>query len=251
MKRIHIMMLLCAAAAKGGVLAPATVTGSVFFNLEPPPRIDFSGFGTHRQTGPGGMVQFSSIGMPMPAVMAEVDVKTLNYGRSSGVLSYDMEILGPAGDVSVEAVVTGAISASTGVNEKGTGFAVTAALAMFDKSRGKTVIKGDGISMKKSEGSHRDSFALTRQMMLSVGRVYRIDLRADAAVAAGTGAEGSGMAFLYPMFRFGSGAGSGYSFAFSSGIGNGDDVATPEPGAMGLMSLGVFAIWGWKRRRQP
>lgn len=246
MKRIQILLALCAAVAEAGVLTPATVTGSMFFDTTPPPRVDFSGFGTYTQTGPGGMLQFSSMGAPIPAVYAEVGVSRKHYGRSSGVLSYEMEVLGPSGDVAVEALVTGGISASTGVDEKGTNFAVSAVMSMRNMTMGRTVLKGEGASAMDNSGSYRDSFALTRKLMLTVGHVYRIDLVADAAAAAGSGATAEGMAWIYPMFRLGEG--SMHSFAFSRGIGNGDDVATPEPGAMGLMGLGVFAIWGWKRR---
>ncbi len=248
MKRIQILLALCAAVAEAGVLTPATVTGSMFFDSTPPPRVDFNGFGTYTQTGPGGRLQFSSIATPMPAVFAEVEVGRKYYGRSSGVLSFEMEVLGPSGDVAVEALVTGGISASTGVDEKGTNFAVSAVMSMRNMTMGRTLLKGEGASAASKSGSYRDSFELTRKLLLTVGHVYRIDLVADAAAAAGSGGAAEGLAWIYPMFRFGAGAGSGYSFAFSQGIGNGDDVATPEPGAMGLMGLGVFAIWGWKRR---
>ncbi len=243
-----LCLWLWGGTAAAAMLAPASISGTVLFNLSPPPRIDFNNFGTHALTGPGGLVQFHSAPAPFPALMAEAEVVTGYYARSSGMLSYQMEIVGPNGDVPVDALVSGYIAGSIGLGERAASLVLASLWSLENLNTGIMLVKQEGVSVVATAGSRRESFSSTRQFMLTAGHVYRISLLADAGVAAGTGLAGGGTAVIYPIFRFAAGAGDGYRFAFSEGIGNGD-AATPEPSTMGLMAAGASLLSLLRRRR--
>ena len=58
------LLLLGLGQATAATLDPANISGTVFFNISPPARLDFNTFGTFPQTGPGGFLQFTASGTP-------------------------------------------------------------------------------------------------------------------------------------------------------------------------------------------
>lgn len=245
---------LCALAlwggrADAGVLAPAAVAGSVFFNLSPPPAINFGELGTFSISGPGGMVQFTSTAAPTPALWADVDVNSNFFGRSSGMLVYQMQILGPGGTVPVSVQVAGSASGESVTGDVFAGFALKSAWRLEDLSAAALLVNDEGIITPGLQGSFSETFAKTYELLLTVGHIYRITLVADVGAAAGSGETAFGSAFIDPLFTFGPGVGPEFSFDFSEGIGNAAGAATPEPGWMGVMGLMVVTVIGVKKRR--
>src|SRR4051794_5770437 len=112
--------------AKASTLNPAVVSGSVFFNFSPPPGINFSTFGTFSQTGPGGFVQATASGTPSPFLSGEATVSTGFTGRASGILIYEIEVVGPAGVVDVPVTVSGGAAGSSSAVDPFAGFALKA-----------------------------------------------------------------------------------------------------------------------------
>jgi len=236
------LWMLGGVGAEGAVLAPASVSGSVFFNFTPPPRIDFSAFGTFSQSGPGGMVQFSSMATPAPSLKAGVEVNSGYYGRSSGMLVYEMQITGPGGSVPVNVQVAGSAAGSSITTHAFASFALKALWSLESVSGGQLLVSGEGINTASLQGSYSESFSKTHELMLTAGHIYRITMVADAGAAAGVGLSASGSAYIDPIFSFGAGVGSEYSFAFSEGIGNAAGTETPEPGAMGMIAVGACVL---------
>src|SRR6185436_20220405 len=118
------LFLLGLGQATAAVLDPANVSGTVFFNISPPARIDFNNFGTFPLTGPQGSLQFTASGTPAPSLSGQATVTENFTGRVSGILIYAIEILGPAGDVPVSIDVSGGATGSSVINDLFAAFAM-------------------------------------------------------------------------------------------------------------------------------
>jgi hypothetical protein len=228
---------------KSTELNPPVVDGSVFFNLSPPPRIDFNTFGTFSQTGPGGFVQFTGSGMPGPFLEAEAKISQNFFGRASVILRYQMEILGPAESVPVSVQVSGGAAGSSVVGDPFAGFALKSFWSLSDVTLGLSPVFSEGIDTPQLSGIFNESFGHTVDLTLIANHVYLVEMVADASVAAGSsGTLGFATAFIDPLFSFGPDVGPEYSFHFSEGIGNS---AVPEQGSplvpgMAIVVLGLF-----------
>ncbi|MBS1825041.1 MAG: PEP-CTERM sorting domain-containing protein [Acidobacteria bacterium] len=239
-------LLLGVGGGQASVLSPALVGGSIFFNLSPPPRVNFTTFGTHSLTGPGGLVQFTATPQPAPSLLAEVTAEAGLFNRSTGSLIYQMEVLGPGGSVAVSVQAAGSASASSPVGNPFSGFALKALWRFEDLSTASLLVNDEGINTPALTGSFSESFAKTYDMMLTVGHVYRVTLVADVGAGPGSSGKASGTAFIDPIFTFGPGVGPEFSFNLSDGIGNS---GVPEPGTLGLMVAGALGIGVWRMRR--
>src|SRR4051812_1109615 len=93
-------LLLSVLPAKADTLAAPVVSGTEFFNLTPPEALNFNTFGTFPLTDPGGELTFTASALPSPLLSAQALISANFTGRSSGILTYEMEVLGPAGNVS-------------------------------------------------------------------------------------------------------------------------------------------------------
>lgn len=239
-------LLVCVSGAQASVLAPAAVAGSIFFNLSPPPGVSISTFGTHTLPGPGGLVQFASGTTPAPFAQAEVTARAGFFSRSSGIVTYQMEVLGPGGTVPVTVSAAGSASGSSPLGNAFSGFALKALWRLENLSTASLLVNDEGINTPQLTGSFQDSFSHARDFLFTVGHIYRVTLIADAGAGPGSSGSASGSAFVDPIFTFGLGVGNEYSFNFSDGVGNSDGV--PEPGTVWLILVGVVGIGVWRLR---
>lgn len=236
-------LLGCSVSA--ATLAPASVAAQVFFNRSPPDGLSISDFGSFPLSGPGGSLRFDSGGMPSAFARAEARAAPGFFGRSSGQLVFDMEILGEAGEVPVQVAVAGGATGSSS-NQPFTGFALKALWRIDDVNLGLTPVFGEGIDTAALQGSFSDSFSHTVDLTLTAGHVYRITLMADAgAGAVDSASETIATAFIDPVFTFGAGVGAEYSFRFSDGIGNSP---IPVPGSLALFAPALLALTSRSRR---
>ena len=174
------------AQANASTLSPAAISGTVFFNLSPPPRIDFTTFGTFTLPGPGGIVQSTATGMPGPILSGEASITQNFTGRASGILLYEMEILGPAGPVPVLIDVSGGASGSSVTNDLFAAFALKSFWSLEDVNLGLQSVFSEGINTGQLTGSFSQNFSHTVDLTLTAGHVYRVTMIADAFAAAGS-----------------------------------------------------------------
>jgi hypothetical protein len=220
-------------------LDPANISGSVFFNIPPPPRIDFNTFGTFPLSGPGGSLQFTASGTPAPSLSGQATVAQNFTGRVSGVLIYAIEILGPDGDVPVSIDVSGGATGSSLTNDPFAAFAMKSLWSLEDPSLSQPVFS-EGIDTGQLSGRFSQNFSHTVDLTLTANHVYRVTMIADAFAGAGSGVSASATTFIDPVFSFGAGVGPEYSFLLSEGIGNSTPV--PEPASFVLLIAGVLAL---------
>lgn len=240
------LLLLGLAPTTQAALDPALVGGSVFFNISPPAGINFTTFGTHPLTGPGGAVSFSALAQPGPLLSAEVSVNQGFTGRSSGTMLYSLQVLGSAGNVTVLADVYGGATGSSTTSDPFAGFAMKAQWRVEDVTLGLLPVFAEGINTPALQGSFNDSFGHTVELDLVAGHLYRVTLVADAFAGAASGNGASATAYIDPAFRFGPGTGAGYSIVLSEGVGNVAPV--PEPSTIALALAGILVL-GLRRAR--
>jgi hypothetical protein len=229
-----VLLFLWMGGVQATPLAPPGVAGQVLFS-NPPVGIQVNAFGTFPLSGPNGSLQFTAAGTPAPFLSADATMVPFFFGRASGTLVYQMEVLGPAGDVPVSVTVSGGVSGSSQLLSGDTfaGFAMTS-LWRFDTIGGTTIIPEEGINTPSLTGSFSQSFGQTHELMLTANQVYKVTTTVSAGARAG-----SASAFIDPIFSFGPGAGQEYSFNFSDGIGN---APIPEPGTNLLLSAGLLVV---------
>lgn len=227
-----VFLFLAVVSAQAAPLAPAAVAGQVSFS-NPPAGIQVTAFGTFPLSGSSGSLQFAASATPAPSLSASATLIPFFFGRASGTLVYEIEILGPAGDVPVSITVSGAVAGSSD-SLSGDSFAGFAMQSLWSlETTGGTPLVQDGISTPSLTGSFSQSFAQTHQVILTANRVYRVRMSADAGARAG-----SATAFIDPVFSFGSGVDPElYSFLLSDGIGN-----APEPASLALIAAGLVGV---------
>lgn len=193
-------------------LAPIGVAGLVSFNI--PPGINFDSLGTFSLSGPIGSLQFTASGTPF--LFAAAEIVPFFFGRASGTLVYQVEILGPDGEVPVSITVAGTVAGTSELltDDVFAGFAMKSTWSLQTIS-GIPIIIEEGITTPSLTGSFSQSFGQTHELMLTANRVYKVTMVADASARAG-----SATAFIDPVFAFGPGAGPEYSFHFSDRIEN-------------------------------
>jgi hypothetical protein len=234
-----LVLFLGIGSSHAAPLAPAGVAGQVLFN-NPPAGIQVTTFGTFPLSGPNGSLQFTASGTPAPLLSADASMVPFFFGSASGTLIYQMEVLGPAGDVPVSITASGGVSGSSQLLSGDTfaGFAMKS-VWRFETISGMPLIPEEGISTPSLTGSFSQSFAETHDLMLTANQVYRVTMTVSAGARAA-----SATAFIDPIFSFGPGAGQAYSFNFSDGIGN---APIPEPKTNLLLSAGLLLVWALSR----
>lgn len=240
--------LMIAAPAAAAPLQAPLVGGSISFNLSPPPGVNFNTFGNFDLTGPGGAVGFTAAGMPGPLLTARAMVTPNFTARSTGTLIYEIEVVGPSGDVAILVDVAGGVTGSSTTIDPFAGFVLKSLWSLADVNLGLQVIFSEGIDTGVLTGAFSQGFNHTVGLQLTANRVYRVTMVADVFAGAGTtGASAAGTAFIDPIFRLGAGVGDGYSIVVSDGIGNG---AVPEPATFAITGLGLLGAAYLGRRKR-
>jgi hypothetical protein len=218
--------------AQSAPLGPAVVAGQVAFS-NPPSGIQVGTFGTFPLSGPNGSLQFTAAGTPSPFLSADAVMAPFFFGRASGTLLYEMQVLGPAGEVPVLIAVSGSVAGTSSLSsgDDFAGFAMKSTWS-FETISAVPVIPEQGITTPSLTGVFSQSFGETHALMLTANQVYRVRMTADAGARAATA-----MAFIDPIFSFGAGVGPEYSFEFSEGIAN-----VPEPASIALWGAGLVFI---------
>jgi hypothetical protein len=219
-------------ASAQAALAPALVAGQVQFS-NPPVGLQVTTFGTFPLSQPTGSLQFTAAGDPAPFLAADAAMDLFFFGRASGSLLYEMQVLGPAGPVAVSITVAGGVAGDSDLsgNDLFAGFAMKSTWS-FETTSGVPLIPEEGISTPGLTGSFSQSFGETHALMLDANQVYRVRMTADAGARGG-----SASAFIDPIFSFGAGVGPEYSFEFSAGIAN-----VPEPAPSALLAAGIAGL---------
>jgi hypothetical protein len=233
--------LLWAALSAGyaAPLAPAAVSGRVSLNFIPPFPVDVDGFGHFAVHDPGGSAQFDVEGLPRSSLYGEVSVNPGFTGRAVGRLTFEVQILGPGGQVPVLVAATGRAIGASNTVDPFAGFNVTAQWALEDVTLGLQPVFSESIESGPMRGSFNESFGHSVPLTLTANHIYRVTMGADAFAAAVSGPTAFASAFIDPVFSFGPDVDRAYSFAFSEGIGN---APVPEPGAWLLLIAGLLAL---------
>ena len=224
------------AGAQAVPLEEAHVAGQVLI-ANPGVGLQITTFGTFPLGGPQGDLLFTAAGTPAPFLSAEATMAPFFFGSSSGILAYQMQVVGPAGDVPVSISFAGGVSGTSELLGEDTfaGFAMTA-LWRFATTSGVPLFAEEGISTPFLTGAFSQSFGGTHDLVLTANQAYVVTLLVNVGARGG-----SASAFIDPIFSFGPGVGAEYSFLFSEGIGNGP-VAVPEPQTYLLLGAGLLLM---------
>ena len=230
--------------AQGVPLPPPGVAGQVLFS-NPPVGIDVSTFGSFPLSQATGSLEFTAGGTPSPFLSAEATMVPFFFGSASGTLVYQMEVVGPDGEVPVSVAVAGGVSGTSELlsGDLFAGFAMKATW-QFESIAGTPVFAADGITTPALTGSFSQSFGASHEFMLTANQAYKVTMVVSAGARGG-----SASAFVDPIFSFGAGVGDEYAFLFSEGIGNTPLVPVPEPETWLLLSAGLLAMRGLLRRK--
>jgi hypothetical protein len=231
-------------------LPASSVTVEARFNLTPPDPISTNVLGSYQLTDSRfGTVLVDAFGAPGPLLQVGSNigpnVLASVFGRGSASLNYGVEVLGPAGQVSVLVSVKGG---AAGAATSGASFAVASGWALLDNG---TSLAGDDIlSGQVFGGSFGQTFGRTVEVVLTTNHLYAVSMLADAAAAAtDAGSHASASAFVDPFFALGPGLDpTTYSFLFSDGIGN-SPLSVPEPGTLWSMACGLLVLAAIRHRR--
>jgi hypothetical protein len=242
-------LLLSCATAEASPISPYSLVGDLVFNQRPSDRLSPNDFGFFALDG---VASLNAAGVPSPSLTADASVGPNQlpsfFARADAILTYALEIVGPAGDVPVVITASGIASAFA---DDGASFAVETRWGLLD---GGATLVGDDIRSGQLTGIFNQSFGGTHDVELAANHLYTVFILADAAAAATVeGSHATAHAFVDPLFAFGAGVDpSLYAFELSPGIGN--DAAgqpVPEPTSLALLGTG-FAVVSWRARRfQP
>ena len=237
-----VFLFLGMGNARAQALEPAGVAGQVLFS-NPPVGIQVNSFGTFPLSQPTGSLQLTVSGTPSPFLAADATMVPFFFGSSSGTLVYQMQVVGPAGDVPVSITASGGVSGTSELSSGDTfaGFSMKAVWS-FQTISGVPLIVEEGIATPALTGSFSESFHETHDLMLTANQVYKVTMTVLVGARGG-----SAHAFVDPIFSFGPGIGEEYSFFFSAGIGNVAPV--PEPETYLLMSVGLLVMLALSRRK--
>lgn len=238
-----LFLLPLVGSAQGVPLSPPGVAGQVLFNTGV--GLQISTFGTFPLDQPTGSLQFTAAGTPSPFLSADATMVPFFFGSASGILVYQMEVVGPDADVPVSLTVAGGVSGSSELSsgDDFAGFAMKATW-QFESIGGPPLFATDGITTPALTGSFSQSFGGTYDFMLTANQAYKVTM---VVIAGARG--GSASAFVDPVFSFGPGVGEEYSFLFSDGIGNIPLAPVPEPESGLLLGAGLLAMWAASRSR--
>ena len=259
---VCLLLLFAISHAKAGPLpplpppplAPLLLNGTLFFNLIP--RVDFVDFGNYFlfQPEPGpfegdSRMFFRALGTPAPVLAGQIDAGSFQFGRAVATLTYELEILGPPGNVPIPILidVSGRVFAHVGLDRSATALAQSN-WGIEDVSLGP--VFSDALDSGVQHDDFSQNFSHTVFVTVIANHIHRVTMSVDLEVGGGNfGANGT--AFIDPVFSFAPGVDPAYSFQFSDGIGNSSLPAIPEPSSVVLLSAGAITIGllGRARRR--
>ena len=250
--RFAVALTFAAAASGAAALPPANVTGELFFNLSPPapPGVHLVAFDSATLSHPDfGSLALAIAATPAPLITAHAEIGPsatgVLFGRAVAVVTYAVEITGPAGLVPV---LIGVAGSATGAAGPGASFVVQSRWDLLDSATSVS-LAGDAINSGQISGTFSQGFDRTVGLTLATNHTYTVFMLADAeAAATAVGSHAIADAFIDPLFSFATGVdASVYGFHFSDGIGNVSAVAEPETAA--LLLVGLLALARRARRR--
>ena len=258
---VCLLLLFAIGHAKAGPLppppppplAPLLLNGTLFFNLIP--RVDFDLFGNYFlfQPEPGpfegdSRMLFRALGTPAPVLAGQIDAGKFQFGRAVATLTYELEILGPPGNVPIPILidVSGRVFAHVGLDRSATALAQSN-WAFEDVSLGP--VFSDALDSGVQHDDFSQNFSHTVFVTVIANHIHRVTMSVDLEIGGGnSGANGT--AIIDPVFSFAPGVDPAYSFQFSDGIGNSSLPAIPEPSSIVLLSAGAITIGLLRRARR-
>jgi hypothetical protein len=238
---IALALVATLGAASAQPLPPASAERSALFNLGA--RVDLAGFGTLPLSDPRfGAIFVGVAGDPALSASSDIGPNTTAsvFGRGSALLSYQLMVVGPQGQVPVLLDVRGSAAGSATV---GASIAVESFWSIFFDVN--NPLAGDDVrSGQIFGGGFEQSFGRTVELTLVANLPYTISMLADAqAAATDTGSRASASAFVDPVVSLGAGVDPAlYSLAFSAGILN--TAPVPEPASALALLLGLLLLGG-------